>query len=194
MVDPASWSTNSVKLVADPAKSCCSPNNVSNTLIADSAIPYDTNSGVECANENSDECYLNNISLEYENIERKGSPLDQKLTKIFQDLIWNNTKPEKIENLLKRVLLPENIEGLEPNKVNIEIWRTISHQTKSVDLKLQNMQTLVQKSFAVTANMADDLYKNRTKKNEKVVSQTIKDSICKCVDAAVFLGKINQDI
>ena len=28
----------------------------------------------------------------------------------------------------------------------------------------------------------------------KVISQTIKDSIRKCADAAVFLGKINQDI
>ena len=162
VADPASCSTNSVKLVADPAKSCYSSNNVSNTLLADSAIPCDTNSGTQCATENSDEDYLNDISLEYENTERKGPFLNEKLTKIFQNLIWNNTKPEKIENLLKSVFPPENIEGLEPNKVNIEIWRTISHQTKSADLKLQNMQALVQKSFAVIANMADDLYKNRT--------------------------------
>ena len=189
VADPASHSTNLVQLVADPAKSCCSSNTVSKTLAADSAIPCYTNSDTQCANGNSDEDYLNDISLEYENIERKGPPLNQKLTKIFQDLIWNNTKPEKIENLLKSVLPPENIEGLEPNKVNIEIWRTISHQTKSADLKLQNMQALVQKSFAVIANMADDLYKNRTEKDEKVISQTIKDSIRKCADAAVFLGK-----
>ena len=56
------------------------------------------------------------------------------------------------------------------------------------------MQTIVQKSFAVIANMTDDLYKNRTEKDEKVVSQTIKDSIRKCADAGVFWGKINQDI
>ena len=56
------------------------------------------------------------------------------------------------------------------------------------------MQELVKTSFAVIANMADDLYKNRTEKDEKVISQTIKDSIRKCADAAVFLGKINQDI
>ena len=46
---------------------------------------------------------------EYENIEGKGPHLNQKLTKNFQDLIWNNTKPEKIENLLKSVLPQENI-------------------------------------------------------------------------------------
>ena len=52
----------------------------------------------------------------------------------------------------------------------------------------------MQKSFAVIANMVDDLYKNRTEKDEKVVIQTIKNSIRKCFDAAVFWGKINQDI
>ena len=157
VADRASHSTNSVKLVGDPAKSCSSSNNVSNTLTADSRISCDTNRGTQCANENSDEDYLNEISLEYENIERKGPPLNEKLTKSFQDLISNNTKPEKNQNLLKSVLPPEHIEGLEPNKVNIEMWRTISYQTKSADLKLQNMQALVQKSFAVIANMADDL-------------------------------------
>ena len=100
--------------------------------------------------------------MECENIERKGSPLNEKLTKFLQDLTWTNTKPDKIDNLLKSVLLPENIKGLEPNKVNIEIWRTISHQTKSANLKLHDMQALVQKSFPVIANMADDIYGNRT--------------------------------
>ena len=85
--------------------------------------------------------------MEYENIKRKKLPLNKKLAKKKKDLIWNNTKPEKIDNILKSVLLPENIEGLEPSKVNIEIWKTISHQTKSADLKLQNMQALVQKSL-----------------------------------------------
>ena len=60
MVDPALYSANSVKVVTDPAKSCCSFNNVSNTLTADSAIPCDTNSGTQGANENSDEDYINN--------------------------------------------------------------------------------------------------------------------------------------
>ena len=87
VADKASHSTNSVKLVADPAKSCCSSNTVSNTLTAHSAIPCGTNSDTQCANENSDGDYLNHMSLEYENIERKGPPLNQKLKKIFQDLI-----------------------------------------------------------------------------------------------------------
>ena len=52
----------------------------------------------------------------------------------------------------------------------------------------------MQKSFAIIANMADNLFKNGTEKDKKVVSKIIKDSIRKCADAAVFLGKIHQDI
>ena len=96
VADPVSHSTNSVKLVADPAKSCCSSNTISKTLTADSEIPCGTNSDTQCANENSDEDYLNDILLEYENIKRKGPPLNQKLTKFFRDLIWNNTKLKKL--------------------------------------------------------------------------------------------------
>ena len=40
--------------------------------------------------------------------------------------------------------------------------------------------------------MADDSYRNRTEKDEKVLSQAKKDSIRKCADAAVFLGKIKS--
>ena len=69
---------------------------------------------------------------------------------------------------MKSIFPPENIE---PNKVNVEIWITTAHQSKSGDLKLQNMQTLWQKFFAVIANMADDLSKNRTEKDKKVISQ-----------------------
>ena len=70
----------------DPAKSC-SFNIASNILTADSAIACGNRSNTYCANENSDEDYLNIISLEYESIEKKEPPLNGKPTKTFQDLI-----------------------------------------------------------------------------------------------------------
>ena len=36
---------------------------------------------------------------------------------------------------------PENIEGLEVKKVNIEVWRKISHNTKHSDIRFKNLQT-----------------------------------------------------
>ena len=68
VADPPSYCTTLVKLVADPDKSCCLSNNVPKTLTADSAVPRNANSGSKCASENSDEDYLNDISMEYEKI------------------------------------------------------------------------------------------------------------------------------
>ena len=59
--------------------------------------------------------------------------------------MYNDINIEKFENLLKEVLPPKNINGLEANKVNSEIWRQIAQQTKSFDLKLQNLQKLILK-------------------------------------------------
>ena len=47
---------------------------------------------------------------------KKGPPLNENIAKLFQNL-------QKFENLLKKVLPPDNINGLEANKVNSEIWQ-----------------------------------------------------------------------
>ena len=70
--------------MADHAKNGCSSNCVSKTLSSGSAMPCDTNSGTHCANENSDEDYLNEISLEYENIKRQGPPWMKNSQKSFK--------------------------------------------------------------------------------------------------------------
>ena len=44
---------------------------------------------------------------------------------------------------------PENIEGLEVNKVNIEVWKKISHSTEHIgysDIRFRNLQNLILKN------------------------------------------------
>ena len=78
-----------------------------------------------------------------EKCEERGPPLNENIARLFQNLVYNDKNVEKLENLLKKVLPPENINGLEAKKVNSEIWRQIAHKTKSFDLKLQNLQKLI---------------------------------------------------
>ena len=51
-----------------------------------------------------------------EKCEKRGPPLNENIAKLFQNL-------QKFENLLKEVLPPDHINGLEANKVNSEIWQ-----------------------------------------------------------------------
>ena len=83
----------------------------------------DTNTGSTC-----DE-YLSEISQDLEKCEERRPPLNKYIAKLFQNLVYIDINVEKLENLLKKVLPQENINGIEANKVNSEIWRQIAHQT-----------------------------------------------------------------
>ena len=83
----------------------------------------DTNTGSTC-NE-----YLSEISQDLEKCEERRPPLNKDIAKLFQNLVYIDINVEKLENLLKKVLPQENINGIEANKVNSEIWRQIAHQT-----------------------------------------------------------------
>ena len=75
--------------------------------------------------------YLSEIQQDLGKCEERGPPLNENIAKLFQNLVCNAINFEKLENLLKEVLPPENINGLEANKLNSYIWRQIAHQTKS---------------------------------------------------------------
>ena len=96
---------------------------------------------------------------------KKGPPLNQNFGSPFQNNMYNEINVEKPENLLKAILLPENINGLEANKVNSEIWRQVAHQFKSFYLKLQNLRKLILKSLSVLSKTANTLYEHRSEKD-----------------------------
>ena len=86
------------------------------------------------------------------------------------------------------------LNGLEANKVNSEIWQQTAHQTKSFDLKLQNVQKLILKSLSVLSKKASTLYEHRWEKDRTKLVALVKATIKNCADTAVFLGKANDDI
>ena len=47
---------------------------------------------------------------------------------------------------MEGIFLSENIEDLDVNKVNIEVWRKISHSTKHSHIWFQNLQNLILKN------------------------------------------------
>ena len=58
-------------------------------------------------------------------------------------------------------LFPKNLENLEKALVNSEIQRKTSHKTKSVDLRLQEVQKLVLKSSIIVTKIMNLLYENK---------------------------------
>ena len=102
-------------------------------------------------------------------------------------------KKEKFDNVIKDNLPPKNLENLEPTKVNPEVWRKISHKSKSFDLKLQQVQSLILKSMIITTKNLDMLYQAKIK-NTVDWKEIAKSSIKLCADTAMILGKVNYDL
>ena len=60
---------------------------------------------------------------------------------------------------MKKIFPPENIEGLEVNKVNIEVCRKDSHSTKHSDIRFENLQNMIFKNQSIVCFLLDLLYK-----------------------------------
>ena len=61
---------------------------------------------------------LDDMYDEYEPTQKLGPPVNEKLCKIFQDLIWGIHKEEKMKDVSGNILAPSNIKGLQVNRVN----------------------------------------------------------------------------
>ena len=120
-------------------------------------------------------------------MKKRGPSVNENIAKLFQNFVYNNINIEKLENLLKEVLPPENITGLEANKMTSEIWQQIAHQTKSFDLKLQNLQKLILKSLPVLSKTANTLFEHRSEKDLTKLVALVKATIKSCADTAVLL-------
>ena len=90
-------------------------------------------------------------------------------------------------------LTPQNLENLERTLVNPEIWRKISHKTKSVDLRLQEIQKLVLKSGIIVAKIMNLLYEAKQNQEASMLEVT-KSGIRLCADTAMLIGQTNIEI
>ena len=93
----------------------------------------------------------------------------------------------------ENTLVPSNIKGLQVNRVNPEIWREMSHVTKTNDLKLQNLQALLLKSTMLTTNVAEQLFCAKSVGTSSV-ADIAKIAIKFCADSAMILGQLNSDL
>ena len=85
--------------------------------------PDQNDSTVSQADDSSAEIeYLENLTQEYETTE--GTPIcSEKLQKVTEEKIWVTCRTQKCYQVMEKIFYPENIEGLEVNKVYIEVWR-----------------------------------------------------------------------
>ena len=144
-------------------------------------------------NDDEEDELLQNLTQEFECQEEKEPPIHKKLEKILQGLLWGAVKKEKLEKIVMDTLPPKNLKSLERTLVNPEIWRNFSHKTKSVDLRLQEIQKLVLKSGIIVAKIMNLLYE--AKQNQEASMLEVTESCIRlCADTAMLIGQTNFEI
>ena len=102
--------------------------------------------------------YLENLTQEYERIEKRERLISsEKFQKVTQGLICGIYRIEQFEQVMEGIFPSENIEGLEVNKLNIEVWRKISHSAKHSYIRFQNLQNLILKNQSMICFLLDSL-------------------------------------
>ena len=87
-------------------------------------------------------------------------------------------------------ITPQKFRKSKKTLVNPEIWKKISHKTKPVDLKIQEIQKLVLKSGIVVVKIMNLLYKAK-QNQEATMLEVTKSSIRLCTDTAMLIGQTN---
>lgn len=136
---------------------------------------------------------LSDLTQEFDSNDVAGPAINTQLANIFQNLIEGKHKSDKLDTLLKETLIPSNLQGLNVVKVNPELWRRISHQKKSGDLKLQNLQKLTLTTTNMLAKVANNLLSNKNS-DHKTMSEVLKSTIRECTNMVLLLGKLNTDL
>ena len=103
---------------------------------------------------------------------REGIPIHKNLEKNLQDILWGVFKKEKLGKVVMDTLSPKNLQNLEKNLVNPEIWRKIYHKTNSTDLRLQEIQKLVLKYGIAVAKIMNLLYESKQNQEGSMLEVT----------------------
>ena len=115
------------------------------------------NSSVLC--EESTEI-LSQLEKNYNLTDQEGPAINDSLAKIVKNLMSEKTDEEKLNDIKKRYLKPNNCEYLTETKVNPPIWNNIADKARTTDIKLQKAQKALVKGITAVVNVVDKILNN----------------------------------
>ena len=103
----------------------------------DLASPINGEFTSRCDNEANS---LDIISESLDNFVKCGDTVSEKIATIVRDHYFDEKPKKKVKAIISKYDLPSNLNEFVPAKVNIEVWRACSTETRETDLKMQAIQ------------------------------------------------------
>ena len=121
--------------------------------------------------------------------------IDETLATNITDLFRNGMNEDQYSDMIKdeNNARPENCEGLRVVKTNQLVWDIISQEAKTIDRKMQNIETSVIKGSIILAKVVNKLadVENELDDTQKTKLGKIIDE---CNDSLALFGHANKQV
>jgi len=135
---------------------------------------------------------LGELSKLYESEGTVSEPINAKLASLVDKIVKTSLSEEKTKEKHEKYNRPQNCENLINTRVNPEIWSKIRSNTRSRDLRMQKLETSLNKSMIPIIKIVDKMLE--LKSNSKPASETDVSAFLQLsLDSLALLGhSINE--
>ena len=126
--------------------------------------------------------------------EAKGPNINQMLADNVTNFMRNRPDDSKLSKTMENYVPPENCPGLETIKVNESIWRKISHEARSQDLKMQKAHTALIKGTTALVQLVDTLVKDWDADKGSLSEESFHKIMENATNSLKILGGCNFEI
>ncbi|XP_069126635.1 uncharacterized protein [Argopecten irradians] len=138
---------------------------------------------------------MREIAQDLSNSDATGPDLNnEKLTKLLSDMLSKRMPDEKLKTKMDEYLRPANVDMLQAPKMNPEIWRKISHNTKSRDLRFQRAQDKMLKGLVPLARTLQKITSDRKEITDDKTKAILDEIMKATLDSFMLISTASQDI
>jgi len=122
--------------------------------------------------------------------EKTDKAINSDLAENITDIFRNGISSERYKDLMKddRMNRPDNCDGLVTVHTDQMVWDLLFQNTKTVDNKMKNIQTIIVKGATVLTKVVDKLDKMLQNENSDEMSTILDD----CMDSLALMGHANR--
>ena len=168
---------------------------VADALINGSAEPVDGNSIDDNITVDS---IINEDYCEEETVPQL-LPINSKLSDLLTKWLHNAPSREKIKDLFKQCMLPSNVSGLKPVRINDPLYEKLNFHYKVNDQHLQGINTYIARGLGPLISVWDNILKWETtlsgeKEKKVVVSMSTLQLNDLCLDLSSICKSMSQGL
>ena len=154
-----------------------------NELVNPTSVPASAEASIT-------EKFLEDFESILDSSEATGENLQPKLAEIANKRRGRKMAPDKLKELISKHLTPANCTEMIIPRVNLEIWAQMKGHKRRTDLRVTNIQQLLQKTIVPILQSGDAIFKTPSGLADSVKKELVTHNI----DAVALLGHATNEL